>query len=606
MLAMPALFALQSCSSGLAGGDGGGGNPDDAKPVAAVAAYPASGSAPFTADLDGSGCWARDGSDLTYDWDFNGDGTWDLLDGDVTERHTFQDAGTQTVILRVTDGQGNANTATLTVEVSAGSGGGGGEDGEPVVSLRAYPATGQAPHKVTLDASGSWAQDGGALEFEYDYEGDGTYDQTTAENSVEHTYADAGTFHPVVRATDAADKSATATATVTVSAGSGGGSSADPVVTLQVYPVSGPAPLKVTLDSSGSWARDGGALDFEYDFEGDGTYDQTTGQNSVEHTYTQAGSYHPKVRATDSDGNSGTATKDLTVEEGSGGGSDDPVVALNAYPTSGNAPLKVTLDASGSWAKDGSALSYEFDVDGDGDYDATADTYTYEYTYTTAGTFTPQLRVTDSGGHSGTASGPAVTVNAAPANRAPSAALSATPTSGDLPLTVNFSATGSTDPDANIASYLFDFDGDGNFDENNSTGTASHIYTAEGDYTAAVLVRDAAGLEDTATVLIQAGGSGGGGDTGQGPIAIVTATPAAGKPPLSVTFNAGMSLSIGSAIKTFDWDMDNDGTFELLDAGPEQSRSFDSEGTFYITVRVTDYENRSATGQGIAILSNYL
>ena len=73
-----------------------------------------------------------------------------------------------------------------------------------------------------------------------------------------------------------------------------------------------------------------------------------------------------------------------------------------------------------------------------------------------------------------------------------------------------------------------------------------------------------------------------------------------------MTFFAGMSMSIGSAIKQFDWDMDNNGSFELLNAGPEQTRSYAAEGTYYVNVRVTDYKDRTATGLGIAIVSNLL
>lgn len=92
----------------------------------------------------------------------------------------------------------------------------------------------------------------------------------------------------------------------------------------------------------------------------------------------------------------------------------------------------------------------------------------------------------------------------------------------------------------------------------------------------------------------------------EGPVAVVIADPSAGKPPMTVSFYAGYSLSIGSAVKSFDWDMDNDGSFELLNAGPTQERSFAEEGTFFVNVRITDYEDRTATGQGIAILSSYL
>ena len=77
----------------------------------------------------------------------------------------------------------------------------------------------------------------------------------------------------------------------------------------------------------------------------------------------------------------------------------------------------------------------------------------------------------------------------AAANRAPTAVLNATPTSGTAPLTVSFSATGSSDPDAGdfILGYEWDF-GDGT--PFNNSNAPSHTYTAAGTYTARLRVMD--------------------------------------------------------------------------------------------------------------------
>ena len=48
----------------------------------------------------------------------------------------------------------------------------------------------------------------------------------------------------------------------------------------------------------------------------------------------------------------------------------------------------------------------------------------------------------------------------------PNAVISATPTTGSAPLTVNFDGTGSTDPDpTDTLSYAWDLDGDGNYND---------------------------------------------------------------------------------------------------------------------------------------------
>jgi PKD repeat protein len=84
-------------------------------------------------------------------------------------------------------------------------------------------------------------------------------------------------------------------------------------------------------------------------------------------------------------------------------------------------------------------------------------------------------------------------------NQPPSAAASATPTSGMVPLAVSFSGTGSSDVDGNIVSYSWDF-GDGT--PGASGATVSHTYTSPGTYSAALTVVDNNGASDTDTVVI--------------------------------------------------------------------------------------------------------
>jgi PKD repeat protein len=80
-------------------------------------------------------------------------------------------------------------------------------------------------------------------------------------------------------------------------------------------------------------------------------------------------------------------------------------------------------------------------------------------------------------------------------NTAPVAQLTATPTSGNLPLQVNFNGGGSSDPDAgdSIASYTFDF-GDGTQPVTQASPTISHTYYAAGQFAARLTVKDSHGL----------------------------------------------------------------------------------------------------------------
>ena len=88
-------------------------------------------------------------------------------------------------------------------------------------------------------------------------------------------------------------------------------------------------------------------------------------------------------------------------------------------------------------------------------------------------------------------------------NSAPIAALSATPTSGNTPLTVNFNASESTDPDPgdSIGSYRFNF-GDGAI-VTQASPQINHTYTSAGIYTASVVVSDTNGATSNNAAEVQ-------------------------------------------------------------------------------------------------------
>ena len=88
-------------------------------------------------------------------------------------------------------------------------------------------------------------------------------------------------------------------------------------------------------------------------------------------------------------------------------------------------------------------------------------------------------------------------------NRAPVARAAGTPTSGRAPLTVEFSAAGSADPDGDPLGYAWDFTSDGTTDA--TLPAASHTYTDDGTYTATLTVTDSNGGRSTATVAIGVG-----------------------------------------------------------------------------------------------------
>lgn len=93
-------------------------------------------------------------------------------------------------------------------------------------------------------------------------------------------------------------------------------------------------------------------------------------------------------------------------------GSRSPAARIATDTDSGQAPLAVAFDGSGSTDPEGAPLTYEWDFDGDGTTDATGVSATH--TFTEAGVFDPRLTVTDPAGKTGTTTVPITVGNTRP------------------------------------------------------------------------------------------------------------------------------------------------------------------------------------------------
>lgn len=170
-----------------------------------------------------------------------------------------------------------------------------------------------------------------------------------------------------------------------------------------------------------------------------------------------------------------------------------PVARVNVSPTSGETPLRVSYSAEGSYDQDGSISSYYWTF-GDG---SSSSQFSGSHTYNSPGTYQVRLKVTDDDGATGSAS--LVVYVHERAKEPPVANANADPTSGNTPLSVNFSSSGSYDPDGSITSYYWTF-GDGG---TSSSSNPSHTYNNPGTYTATLTVTDNDDLTDTDSVTIK-------------------------------------------------------------------------------------------------------
>jgi PKD repeat protein len=169
---------------------------------------------------------------------------------------------------------------------------------------------------------------------------------------------------------------------------------------------------------------------------------------------------------------------------------NDAPIADPGGPYTGIEGEAITLDGSGSYDPDGYLSSYKWDVDNDGTYEYNSPT-PQSHVYTQDGTYTIRLRVMDNKGGTDIA-----TTTANISDTSPTAGFSGSPTSGLVPLTVNFtgSSTGYDQP----LTYEWDFDNNGATDSTEQN--PSYEYTDPGTYTVKLTVTDSDGSPDTLTM----------------------------------------------------------------------------------------------------------
>jgi len=176
-----------------------------------------------------------------------------------------------------------------------------------------------------------------------------------------------------------------------------------------------------------------------------------------------------------------------TVDIGAYEYSEAPIASIQASPTSGTIPLTVQFRGTDSAASSGRRIVvYEWDFDSNGIYEQVSQNGLASWTYSVASTNIVTLRVTDDIGVKGTAS-TTILANPNPVPP-PVVSLNANPASGDRPLSVILTASATSE--RTIASYLWDFNGDGVDDLSTQGNSVTNIYSSVGVFQARVTAID--------------------------------------------------------------------------------------------------------------------
>ncbi|NJN95754.1 MAG: PKD domain-containing protein [Anaerolineales bacterium] len=445
-------------------------------PIAVAAAAPLTTTVTVPIVFDAAG--SRDPSPgpdtLTYRWNF-GDGIVTTTTN-ITVTHNYTDDGSYTVSLRVFDANNAFDDTTLTIWIT---------NQAPAPTIDSVtPPTDNENSPITFRGEANDPDDTSGLTYFWDF-GDGNNTSGTDLDQVQYTYPEPGPYQVSLTVTDDNGASASSNpAAVTIN-------NLAPTAV-----VNGPGQVDeggtVTFDGNGSSDPGGGQLDYAWDLDNDGQFDDGTAATANFNPAEPGTNLTVRLQVSDNQDLTDVETIQINVN-------NLPPIADAAPDTQtiseGGA---ATFNSSGSNDPGGGSLTYEWDFNYDGsNFNVNSTDPNPSTTYPNGpATRTVALRVTDSAG----AVSAVDTVQVIIDNAAPTARITANLTTVLVGEVVTFDGSGSSDPGNDPLSFSWDF-ADGVTD--NSGPNVNHAWTNVGNYTIILQVDDGQGGVDTDTVDIQ-------------------------------------------------------------------------------------------------------
>jgi PKD repeat protein len=441
---------------------------------------------------------------------------------------------------------------------------------KPSASFTVSPDSPSSNDTVTFTSTSSPGLLGAPIKSEdWDLNNDGVFDDGTG-SSAQRSFAAPGTYTVGLRVTDESDATDIATQDVTVQ-------NRLPTANFSISPRS-PSTLESVTFKSTSTDSDGEIASYAWDLNNDGNFDDGT-SSEAQRSFPLAGTYTVKLLVTDNNGGQDISTQTVDV------GNQPPVASFDYAPSSPSTGEEITLTST-STDPDGSISSYSWDLNGDNIF-GDADTAQAKVTFANVGNHTVRLRVTDSDGTSTTTS-QVIGV----ANHKPTASFDVSPQSPTTGEQVTFTST-STDPDGTIASYAWDLNNDGQFDDGNKSKTKTSFAT-QGTHTVRLQVTDNNGDTDIATGSVDVGN--------RGPTASFDVSPQSPQTGQQVTLTSTATDRDGT-IASYSWDLNEDGTFGDATASQAQT-TFATPGNHTVKLQVTDNNGATDVASRTIVVAN--
>jgi PKD repeat protein len=269
-------------------------------PTASFTATPNPVTSGQSVTLNASASSDPDGTVAKYEWDYDGNGTYDATTTSATTTRTFATAGNFNVGLRVTDNNGGTATTSKALTVT---------NRAPTASFTATPNPVQNGEAVAFNAAASTDPDGTIAKYEWDLDGNGSYETDTGTTATaSKTFTAIGNVTVGLRVTDNLGATATTSKVVTVQ-------NHAPNASFTIAPNPLTVGSTATFNGAGSNDPDGTIAKYEWDLDGNGTYETSTGTTATTtKAFTTSGNRTIGLRVTDNLGATGTASVVLNVQ----------------------------------------------------------------------------------------------------------------------------------------------------------------------------------------------------------------------------------------------------------------------------------------------------